>query len=115
MHGDFLGYRLSFRPRDVDETKATVVPIEDPSLTVRRDEGKQRCLREGEGGEETKVRPQSPCCLFMHTSVTPSLFCIDGQAELQCIAVPVGQGAPCESENPYIDMLTRSTTTRFRR
>ena len=106
MHGDFLGYRLSFRPRDVDETKATVVPIEDPSLTVRRDEG-QATLPEG---GETKVRPQSPCCLFMHTSVTPSLFCIDGQAELQCIAVPVGQGAPCEPENPYIDMLTRSTT-----
>ena len=56
MHGDFLGYRLSFRPRDVDETKATVVPIEDPSLTVRRDEGKQATLpegREGRGGDES--------------------------------------------------------------
>ena len=51
VHGDFLGYRLSFRPRDVDETKATVVPIEDPSLTGRPDtRGKQRCLREGRGG-----------------------------------------------------------------
>ena len=49
VHGDFLGYRLSFRPRDVDETKATVVPIEDPSLTVRRDEG-QATLPEGRGG-----------------------------------------------------------------
>ena len=35
VHGDFLGYRLSLRPRDVEESKATVVPIEDPSLTVR--------------------------------------------------------------------------------
>ena len=78
MHGDFLGYRLSLRPRDVEESKATVVPIEDPSLTVR---GGQV----GREGRETKVRPQSPC-LFMHTSVTPSSFCIDGQDDLQCTA-----------------------------
>ena len=47
MHGDFLGYRLSFRPRDVDESEATVVPIEDPLLTVRKG---QRVLREAKEG-----------------------------------------------------------------
>ena len=29
VHGDFLGYRLSFHLRDIDEAKATVIPIED--------------------------------------------------------------------------------------
>ena len=48
--------------------------------------GKMRASRGGLGREEeTKVRPQSPC-LFMHTSVTPSFFCIDGQVDLQCTA-----------------------------
>ena len=45
--------------------------------------GKRRAS--GREGRETKVRPQSPC-LFMHTSVTPSSFCIDGQDDLQCTA-----------------------------
>ena len=76
VHGDFLGYRLSFRPRDVDESKATVVPIEDPSLTVRSEEaGGQKGTEEGGaerrgGGKEgeTKVRPQShlPAYLCIH-------------------------------------------------
>lgn len=37
VHGEFLGYRLTYRPRDVDESKAIVVPLEDQAITVRID------------------------------------------------------------------------------
>ena len=61
MHGDFLGYRLSFRPRDVDETKATVVPIEDPSLTVRRDtRASNVACGKGREGRRRKCDPNRP-------------------------------------------------------
>ena len=37
IHGEFLGYRLSFRPRDVDEEMAEVITIEDPMANVSFD------------------------------------------------------------------------------
>ncbi len=35
IHGDFLGYRLTYRPRDVSEDKAEVITIDDPEMNVR--------------------------------------------------------------------------------
>ena len=37
IQGEFLGYRLSFRPRDVDEEMAEVITIEDPMANVSFD------------------------------------------------------------------------------
>jgi len=34
IHGEFLGYRISYRPRDVGAAKAVEVPIENPKATV---------------------------------------------------------------------------------
>ena len=73
MHGDFLGYRLSFRPRDVDESKATVVPIEDPSLTVRSEEGKRR-RREGPRGEGRGDKSTTPICLLIYAYICDPVF-----------------------------------------
>ncbi|TRY66238.1 hypothetical protein TCAL_15064, partial [Tigriopus californicus] len=33
IHGQFLGFKLSYRPRDEPESKAVEVPIENPSAT----------------------------------------------------------------------------------
>ena len=35
IHGEFLGYKISYRPRDVSEVKAVDIPIENPRATVR--------------------------------------------------------------------------------
>ena len=34
IHGEFLGYKISYRPRDVSEAKAVEVPIDNPRATV---------------------------------------------------------------------------------
>ena len=72
VHGDFLGYRLSFRPRDVDESKATVVPIEDPSLTVRSEEaGGQKGT---EGGAEGGDKSATPISLLIYAYICDPVF-----------------------------------------
>ena len=35
IHGEFLGYKISYRPRDVGEAKAVEIPIDNPRATVR--------------------------------------------------------------------------------
>ena len=35
IHGEFLGYKISHRPRDVGEAKAVEIPIDNPRATVR--------------------------------------------------------------------------------
>jgi receptor-type tyrosine-protein phosphatase gamma len=37
IHGEFLGYRISYRPRDVGAAKSVEVPIENPKATVSED------------------------------------------------------------------------------
>ncbi len=44
IHGDFLGYRLTYRPRDVGEERAEVVELEDPKATVRKRERENNTL-----------------------------------------------------------------------
>ena len=43
VHGNFLGYRLSFHPRDVDETKATIVPMEAWGELLTAEHVKKTC------------------------------------------------------------------------
>jgi hypothetical protein len=35
IHGEFLGYKISYRPRDVGEAKSVEIPIENSRATVR--------------------------------------------------------------------------------
>ena len=34
IHGEFLGYLISYRPRDVGDSKAVEIPIDNPKATV---------------------------------------------------------------------------------
>lgn len=34
IHGEFLGYKISYRPRDVADSKAVEIPIDNPRATV---------------------------------------------------------------------------------
>ena len=36
IHGEFLGYKISYRPRDVSEAKAVEIPIDNPKATVSK-------------------------------------------------------------------------------
>ena len=36
IHGEFLGYKISYRPRDISEAKSVDIPIENPRATVRQ-------------------------------------------------------------------------------
>ena len=36
IHGEFLGYKISYRPRDVGDSKAVEIPIDNPKATVSR-------------------------------------------------------------------------------
>ena len=35
IHGEFLGYKISYRPRDVGEAKSVEIPIDNPGASVR--------------------------------------------------------------------------------
>ena len=35
IHGEFEGYKISYRPRDVAQAKAIEIPIENPKAKVR--------------------------------------------------------------------------------
>lgn len=36
IHGEFLGYKISYRPRDVNDAKAVEIPVDNPKATVSK-------------------------------------------------------------------------------
>ena len=42
IHGEFEGYKISYRPRDIAQAKAIEIPIENPKAKVSKSKIKNR-------------------------------------------------------------------------